>query len=201
MSDSTIDQLPPRLQAKIRLEAPPPDPCASPVPGLCWTWTAAVNNRGYAYTSFGRGNRWMVHRWTYTQFVGAIPDGLELDHLCRNTRCCNPLHLEPVTTKVNQERGKKRQATHCQRGHEFAGHNLIIKKSNGVRECRACKYESQRRSAARRKAAGLPDGHRLHGTITGYMSYDCRCAPCRAAGAETWQRNPARHRRRRGNAA
>lgn len=189
-----IADLPGRLRAKIRLESPPADPCARPVPGLCWTWTAAVNNRGYGYTSFGRSNRWLVHRWTYTQFVGPIPDGLEIDHLCRNIRCCNPAHLEPVTVKVNQERGVRRQATHCQRGHEFSGHNLIVT-TDGRRECRACKYASQRRAVTRRRAAGLSEGHRLHGTITGYVTYACRCDQCRAAGAAAWQRNPVRSRR------
>jgi hypothetical protein len=190
-------KLPPQMQAKIRIEPPPADPYASPVQGPCWSWAAGGTGRrrGYGWVAFSSTDRWLVHRWTYTQFISPIPDGLEIDHLCRNTRCCNPLHLEAVTRKVNQERGKRRQATHCQRGHELVGHNLMIKKSNGTRECRACKYESQRRSVAQRQAAGLPDGHRLHGTITGYGSYACRCDPCRSAGAATWQRNPARFRR------
>lgn len=197
-----VEALPPRVRTKVRMEPPPADPCAQPVVGPCWAWTGPLTKKGYVDIRFGAEEghgRWLLHRWTYTYFIGPIPSGLQIDHLCRRTSCCNPLHLEAVTPKVNQERGIRRQATHCQRGHEFAGHNLIIKKGNGCRECRACKYEAQRRSLAQRRAAGLPDGHRLHGTVTGYMNYRCRCEPCRAAGAEAWRRNPhsAGGRRRR----
>lgn len=197
----TVDQLPPKMAANIRM-----DLCD--VPGLhpfCWTWTAGGNGTGYGWISFSRDDRGLTHRYAYTLLIGPIPDGLEIDHLCRNRRCCNPLHLDPVTTKVNQERGIRATSTHCQRGlHELTGYNLILKvrKSGHVnRECRACKYESQRRSVARRQASGLPDGHQLHGSITGYLSYACRCAPCRAAGSESNARAAARRAARRQVAA
>ena len=186
-----LGALPPRISSKISVEVVP----GVAVPGPCWVWTAWRNNKGYGMTSFGRGNIWLVHRYTYTTFVGEIPDGLQIDHLCRTRPCCNPAHLEAVTGKVNHERGVKAQATHCARGHEFSGHNLIRKKSNGTRECRACKYESQERSLRRRRAAGLPVDHSLHGTITGYQNYACRCDECRSAGAVAWQRNKSRTRR------
>lgn len=70
----------------------------------CWTWTAALADTGY-----GRfrtpGRTVFAHRWAYEQVIGPIPDGLQLDHLCRNTRCVNPWHLDPVTGRVNVRRG------------------------------------------------------------------------------------------------
>ncbi len=193
--------LPTRVRSKIALTAPP---VGRPVVGPCWTWTGRLQGGGYGELTSKRYHpSRLAHRYTYTLFVGDIPDGLHIDHLCRNRACCNPRHLEAVTNHVNHLRGERATKTHCKRGHELAGHNLIIK--NGRygprRECRACKYESLRRSVERRRAEGLPSGHRLHGSITGYQAYACRCELCRAAGAAAWQRNPARFRHLRKAAA
>lgn len=86
---------------------------------------------------------WQAHRWIYTQRVGPIPEGMQLDHLCRVRACANPAHLEPVTSRQNTMRSPianaavRASATHCESGHEFSGANLYID-PNGYRRCRAC---------------------------------------------------------------
>ncbi|WP_338185886.1 HNH endonuclease signature motif containing protein [Jatrophihabitans sp.] len=76
--------------------------------GPCWTWTG-VRHRTRGYGRFyvgGRGGRYVqAHRWSYEHFVGPIPDGLEIDHLCAVTSCVNPAHLEAVTPDENKRRG------------------------------------------------------------------------------------------------
>lgn len=74
-----------------------------PVAG-CWLWTAAKNNGGYGMFTFTTGWRRSAHRVSYETFVGPIPDGLQLDHLCRVRHCVNPDHLEPVTAAENTRR-------------------------------------------------------------------------------------------------
>ena len=85
---------------------------------------------------------WGAHRVSYQLVVGEIPEGLTLDHLCRNPSCVNPDHLEPVTTKENILRGVSKIAqqarqTHCKRGHPFDEENTMIVRGS-ARQCRAC---------------------------------------------------------------
>ncbi len=125
----------------------------------CWVWTAAISGPGYAVLSVG-GRAALAHRVSYELFVGPIPLGLELDHLCRNTRCVNPDHLEPVTHRENMVRGEAgaliaatmRAKTHCPRGHSYSGANLYLAPRNdgGVnRCCRECRRSQLRASRAR----------------------------------------------------
>lgn len=87
----------------------------------------------------------LAHRMSYELFVGPIPEGLDLDHLCRNRPCCNPEHLEPVTRRENLMRSPIAPAainaakTHCPRGHLYDEQNTYL--SQGKRSCRACKFE------------------------------------------------------------
>lgn len=86
----------------------------------CWEWIGTVNSGGYG--SFNDGRQFKAHRWSYARFKGPIPPSLTLDHLCRNRRCVNPDHLEPVTNRENILRGngptaENARKTHCKRGH------------------------------------------------------------------------------------
>lgn len=116
--------------------------------GPCWLWTGALHERGYG--RFGIGSRssqeyFKAHRYAYELIVGAIPSGLQLDHLCRVRRCVNPSHLEPVTQTENIRRGLCGELkTHCKRGHEFTPENTYLR-PNGARVCRTCKRLSAHR--------------------------------------------------------
>lgn len=73
----------------------------------CWIWIGYVAPNGYGYINVGKGIPRRVHRVSYEHFVGPIPDGLTIDHLCANVLCVNPDHLEAVTLQENKRRGGK----------------------------------------------------------------------------------------------
>lgn len=115
----------------------------------CWLWTAATDSSGYG--CFGVNRRvCTAHRVSYEAFKGQVPDGLQLDHLCRVIRCVNPDHLEPVTGLVNMQR-RFASYTRCAKGHEFSSDNTYIRAS-GRRDCRACIRDRAKRYKARRRA-------------------------------------------------
>lgn len=106
----------------------------------CWLWTGCINSEGYGQISWG-GSMQYAHRVNFVRNGGEIPDGHELDHLCRLPCCVNPLHLEPVTHRENGLRGismpaEQARRTHCIRGHPLSGDNLYSHK--GKRQCRIC---------------------------------------------------------------
>ena len=117
----------------------------------CIEWIAGTAGRGYGFfyagrTAPGETGRTYAHRWSYEYHVGPIPDGLHLDHLCRNVLCVNPDHLEPVTCLENLRRGQGHgRETHCPQGHPHAGQNLYVT-PKGSRACRACRNDSVRRT-------------------------------------------------------
>lgn len=84
----------------------------------CWEWKTYLDQDGYANL---RSKKKIVkaHRFSYENFIGKIPKNREIDHLCKNTKCVNPLHLEPVTRKVNLSRVIRVLKTECKRGHKF----------------------------------------------------------------------------------
>ena len=106
----------------------------------CWQWVGAIQGAGYG--AFWTGPKCkLAHRIAYEHLVELIPDGLVIDHLCRNRACVNPAHMEVVTGRVNTLRGETLAArqvarTHCPRGHPYSGDNLIIR--GGKRFCREC---------------------------------------------------------------
>jgi hypothetical protein len=121
---------------------------ACPMSG-CWLMTGRQHHRdGYAMYSHKRKNR-AAHRIAYQVLVGPVPDGLQLDHLCRVRNCVNPSHLEPVTARVNTMRGVSFSAvnaakTHCSRGHAYDEQNTYLWR--GHRHCRACSVRRRSRS-------------------------------------------------------
>jgi len=124
----------------------------------CWLWTAGQSVDGYARFSIDKPKHtsFAAHRVAYELLVGPIPDGLSLDHLCRNILCVNPEHLEPVTIKENILRGTSLSArnarkSRCMHGHSLSGANLYMTKC-GKRQCRACRRRIQNNWNAGRRA-------------------------------------------------
>lgn len=112
--------------------------------GPCWQWTGGVNENGYGRFTRAPGHPdrlVFAHRWAWQYLVGPIPDGLTLDHLCRNTVCVNPDHLEPVTRAENSSRvGRK---IWCARGlHRLDVSEYV--RPNGSRFCGDCSRERNR---------------------------------------------------------
>lgn len=129
------------------------------VRGECWLWTGALQPDGYARTVID-GVRMGVHEAAHLLFVGAVPDGLELDHTCRVRHCCRPDHLEAVTREENMRRMRRPReaartwtATHCVNGHEYTADNTYIDPSQAHRRCRECARIGNAVIRANRKAA------------------------------------------------
>lgn len=133
----------------------------------CWVWTAA---KTAGYGRFWQDGKMLnAHRVAYEMLVGPIPDGLQLDHLCRNRACVRPDHLEVVTQQENISRGdvgrhgnnanagsNNREKTHCARGHEYTPENTYLTKQGPDgrqrhRNCRECQREANRRSYWKKK--------------------------------------------------
>lgn len=144
--------LPDRFLSKIQI---PADPSG------CWLWTGYVRRDGY-----GTLGKMRAHRATYIAFRGPIPEGLELDHLCRVRHCVNPDHLEAVTHRVNTMRGirvapwnrgaNNARKTQCPYGHPFDDVNTYwARQTNGrrARKCRECRRAYRARVALRARAA------------------------------------------------
>jgi hypothetical protein len=120
----------------------------------CWEWTAGKKPAGYGAFADGYTTV-LAHRFAYELLVGPIPEGLHIDHLCRNRACVNPAHMEPVSTAENTRRGMAGGAyqlsvTHCPQGHSYDGDNTYVF-PDGRRGCRSCMRASNRESARRRR--------------------------------------------------
>jgi hypothetical protein len=124
----------------------------------CWNWQLCLKENGYGRVNVG-GKLWHSHRLAYEAFIGEIPDGLDLDHLCRNRACCNPEHLEPVTARENHHRSPVSNAskTHCPANHPYTPENVYWARGGTARRCRICTREATKRSKIRRalRAAGI----------------------------------------------
>lgn len=147
MIATSADPVLDRFMAKISMGAP----------DGCWMWTASTQGRGYGQFKWGT-KVVLAHKTMYEIENGPVPAGMLLDHTCHNDsgcpggvtcphrRCCNPAHMEPVTSRTNNLRGEGRAAeaarrTHCIRGHEFNDANTYVqtgKSGAPKRACRAC---------------------------------------------------------------
>lgn len=118
------------------------------VTGFCWNWTAGTV-KGYGVIGLGgkQGKQVYSHRWAYEHLVGQIPEGLEIDHLCRNTRCVNPDHHDLVTRAENTRRAHRIRGLSglCKYGHILD----YVRKDGTGRQCSTCNMNRQR---ARRRA-------------------------------------------------
>lgn len=126
----------------------------------CWNWTGCkllIKKAFYCQFYDGKRREWS-HRVSYRMFNGEIPNNLTVDHQCNNTICVNPDHLKLMTLKENILRGNSVAAvnarkTHCIRGHELSGKNLVSHKSVRGRTCKICYYKSCRDSVLRHHEA------------------------------------------------
>lgn len=130
----------------------------SPEPNSgCWLWTGTWGTGGYGDFRPTRSKRMeRAHRTAYRLLRGPIPEGLQLDHLCRVRCCVNPAHLEPVTSAENIRRGRTgenmRSKTHCPQGHEYSPANTYHDRT-GRRHCNECRrLDAAFRYSAKRKA-------------------------------------------------
>lgn len=121
----------------------------------CWIWQRSTLKAGYGCIRV-EGKTRTVHSVAFELFEGEVPEGLELDHLCRVRACCNPMHLEPVTHRENILRGASRAAkaavTHCPRGHAYDASNTY--RYQGRRFCRACQRAAGRAYKQRMRERG-----------------------------------------------
>lgn len=153
----------------------------------CWPWLGSTRHRSY-----------QAHRLAYTLANGPIPDGLTLDHLCRNRACCNPSHLEPVTNYTNIMRGDTIPAINaakafCPRGHEYTSENTTVSKRR-QRTCKACHREDYRAAYARgwrpsRVLNRPPSQDHRRSCVCGHRyGVHASSGPCMAADTPSHQR-------------
>lgn len=151
----------------------------------CWEWIGYRDKDGYGVAKVNR-ERYRAHRVMYSAFVGDLDPEMVLDHVCRNTSCVNPHHLEQVTTRENTLRGEGPSArnvfvTHCPQGHEYTPENTY-RDARGSRRCISCMREQTREWRSRnvkRVRTHCKNGHPwVDANIRIESSGVRRCRPC-----------------------
>src|SRR3990167_10659382 len=133
-------------------------------PNACLLWSGAKLPKGYGLFDTGdREHTRVAHRLAYEWIHGPVPEGKQLDHLCRNRACVNPDHLEPVSARENTIRGtsitgRNARKTHCQQGHALVGENLASWHPN--RACRTCNIINGRAYRAANREKLIADSRR-----------------------------------------
>lgn len=195
-----------RLWAKVDKHGP--IPAHRPELGPCWVWTCATRE-GYGAIWYN-GRTVGAHCVAYELEREPIPDGLVIDHLCRNRLCCNPAHLEPVTDGVNIRRGVSPFAlnaakTNCPAGHPYDEENTYVDRDGG-RQCKMCHHQRQQEAwQLKSQGLGLPGGrthcpqnHPYDEANTLYSGGKRHCRTCRR---ERQQASRAAAKRRADQAA
>lgn len=143
-----IPAIPERIRARVNFDGPPPPDPWRPVEGGCWLWEGGTFPAGYGSISIDNQTQ-LVHRVVYEAVVGPIPEGHEVDHVCRVRLCIR--HLEAVTPAENMHRA---QRSHCRRGHPFTAANTIrVKGKPHQRVCRTCRAVSRHAYRQRKRGA------------------------------------------------
>lgn len=166
-------------------------PASRPDLGPCLLWTGPLHSSGKTGYGWFRGKA-LAHRAAYETFVGPIPGGLQIDHLCRVRLCVRPEHLEPVTPKVNILRSEAAGSViartgHCRQGHPMTGSNVYVVKATGYQRCLAC---VARRAGASKSVARRPEpartchrGHEFSDENTYHRNGVRHCRACRREAA------------------
>lgn len=164
----------------------------------CWEWLSKRDHGGYGRFNLSRSRSRAAHRVAYELTMGPIPDGLTIDHLCRNRGCVNPAHLEPVTQRENVRRGlapalgraRNNNLDRCPAGHPYSGLNLFHR-DRGWRGCRTCQRLAVRDRNPPTTNAALGPIRKVVARAGGTLQLECghtvyrrwpaasaRCTPC-----------------------
>lgn len=185
-----------RFWSKVNKDGPIPQ--HKPELGPCWIWRGCGHAKRYGqFSRTGTREKIYAHRYSYELHFGPIPDGLIIDHLCRNHSCVHPDHLEAVTMLENVRRGlamtvsgaRVRARTYCPSGHPYSQENTYIRPGNGHRICRACVREREKRPHGR-KLLLTPEGGKAQSIDMGVLPdrYQCDFVGCKEilAGVNHW---------------
>ena len=145
----------------------------------CWEWMGAASGLGHGRINRG-GKSVAPYRMMYELKVGPIPDGLVIDHLCRNPRCLNPDHMEPVTSGENVLRGVGPSAMaarqeRCCRGHEYTPENVVWLYDGRARGCRECRRMWSRRNLQKKREANAQRRLMMSPEDRAYSEMKSRC--------------------------